>query len=208
MEYLYSFLGWIMNGCYAVVHDYGIAILLFTLITKIVMLPLTIWTHMNSIVMIKVLPDVNFIKAKYYGQQDKIAEEESKIYKEQGYHPLLSTIPTFVQLLLLVGVVGAIKLGMENPAIDMHSFGINLADVPSVIGVSLLWSPIAAGLSSWVLCFTQNKSNVLQSEQSLFNKYGMMIFSIGLSLYLGWFVAIGIAWYWVCSNLLPNQTLF
>ena len=29
-----------------------------------------------------------------------------------------------------------------------------------------------------------------------------MIISVGLSLYLGWFVSIGVAWYWVCSNLL------
>ncbi len=197
-----------MNGCYAVVHDYGIAILLFTLITKVVMLPITIWTHMNSIIMIKVLPDVNFVKAKFYGQQDQIAEEESKIYKEHGYHPLLSTIPTFVQLLLLVGVVGAIKLGMSDPSISMRSFGINLALVPSEEGMSLLWSPIAAGVSAWIMCFTQNKSNVLQSEQSLLNKYGMMIFSIGLSLYLGWFVSIGIAWYWVCSNLLSVVQMY
>lgn len=208
MEYLYSFLGWIMNGCYAVVHDYGIAILLFTLITKVVMLPLTIWTHINSIVMIKVLPDVNFVKAKYYGQQDQIAEEEAKIYKEHGYHPLLSIIPTILQFVLLIGVVGVINRGMVDSDINMVSFGIDLGLVPSVIGISLIWSPIAAGLSSWVMCFTQNKSNVLQSEQSLLNKYGMTFFSIGLSLYLGWFVSIGIAWYWVCSNLMSVALMY
>lgn len=208
MNYIYTILGWIMNGCYALVKNYGIAILIFTVITKIVMLPLSIWTHFNSITMIKIQPDINFIKAKYYGQKDQIAEEESKLYKEKGYHPMASTIPTIIQLVLLMGVVGVIKLGIADPSIDMNWGPINLGEVPSEIGIRLLWSPIFAGLSAWLMCWTQNKSNVLQSEQSNANKYGMMIFSIALSLYLGWFVPVGTAWYWVCSNLLSIVQMY
>ena len=44
--------------------------------------------------------------------------------------------------------------------------------------------------------------NVLQNEQSNFNKYGMLVFSVGLSLYLGIFVVAGVALYWTASNLL------
>lgn len=208
MTYIYAVLEWIMDWCYALVHNYGVAIILFTLITKIVMMPLSIWTHMNSITMIKIMPEVNFIKAKYYGQKDKIAEEESVLYKKMGYHPMATTIPTIIQLVLLMGVVGVIRLGINNPAIDMAWGPINLGAIPSEEGVGLLWSPIIAGFSAWLLCWTENISNVLQSEQSKANQWGMMIFSIGLSLYLGWFVPVGTALYWVCSNLMAIAIMY
>ena len=54
----------------------------------------------------------------------------------------------------------------------------------------------------------QNASNVLQAEQSKLNKYGMMAFSVGLSLYLGWFVSVGVALYWVASNLFAVVQLY
>ena len=208
MEWWYSFLGWIMNGCYSWVGNYAVAIILFTLISKILLLPVSLWTYFNSIKMVKIQPDINFIKVKYYGQNDMIAEEQAKLQKQSGYHPLLSTVPLFIQLFLLMGVVEVIKQGMQNPDISMQVWGINLGYVPSEIGLSYLWSPILAGLSSWILCVTQNSSSVLQSEQSKWNKYGFMIFSVGLSLYLGWFVAVGTALYWVCSNLLAVVQMY
>lgn len=53
MEVLYQALEWIMNGCYAICHNYGIAIILFTLISKIILLPVSIWVQKNSIKMVK-----------------------------------------------------------------------------------------------------------------------------------------------------------
>ena len=114
MNYLYEFLGWIMDGCYEICKNYGLAIVLFTFISKIVLLPVSLWTYFNSITMIKIQPDINFLKVKYYGQSDMIAEEQAKLFKEKKYHPLASTIPTIVQLILLAGVVGVIKLGIAN----------------------------------------------------------------------------------------------
>ena len=208
MSYLYILLSLVMNGCYNLCRNYGLAIILFTFCSKIVLLPVSLWAYMNSITMIKIQPDINFLKIKYYGQKDAIAEEQAKLFKEKKYHPLASTIPLIIQLVLLMGVVETIKVGIANPAIDMSFGPINLGLVPSQIGVSLIWSPIVAGLSSWILCIAQNASNVLQSEQSKYNKYGTMAFSVGLSLYLGWYVPIGTALYWICSNLMAVLQLY
>ena len=208
MDILYNFLSWIMNGCYNLCHNYGWAIILFTFISKIVLLPVSLWTYMNSITMIKIQPDINFLKVKYYGQKDMIAEEQAKLFKEQKYHPLASTIPLIVQLILLMGVVGTIRMGIENPSINMMFGPVDLGEVPSQVGIQLIWSPIVAGFSAWILCIAQNASNILQSEQSKYNKYGTMIFSVSLSLYLGWFVPIGTALYWVCSNLMAVIQLY
>ncbi|MGN0639065.1 MAG: membrane protein insertase YidC [Huintestinicola sp.] len=197
-----------MNICYGICHNYGLAIILFTLISKIILLPVSLWTYFNSITMLKIQPDINFIKVKYYGQDDQIAEEQSKLFKEKKYHPLASTIPTIIQLVLLMGVVEVIKLGIANPSIDMRFGPVDLGQVPSQVGVSLIWSPIIAGLAALILCIAQNKSNVLQAEQTKINKYGMTIFSVALSLYLGWFVAVGTAFYWVCSNLMAVLQMY
>ncbi len=197
-----------MNWCYGVLHNYGWAIVLFTLISKIVLLPIAIWTHLNSIKIIKIQPDINFLKVKYYGQPDVIAEEEAKLYKQERYHPLVSVVPTIIQLILLVGVVGTIRAGINNPAIDMHFGPIDLGRIPSKSGMELIWSPVLAGFSSWLLSFTQNRRNVLQSEQSKVNKYGTMLLTVVLSLYLGWFVPVGVAMYWVCGNLMAILQMY
>jgi YidC/Oxa1 family membrane protein insertase len=158
--------------------------------------------------MVKMQPEINFLNVKHFGDKDTIAEEQAKIFKREKYHPMASLIPLIVQLVLLMGVIEVIKRGINNPDIDLYFFGINLGDMPSKVGVSLIWSPIVAGFSAWILCVAQNASNVLQSEQSNLNKYGMMAFSVGLSLYLGWFVSIGVALYWVASNLFAVAQLY
>lgn len=208
MELIYKALEVVMNGCYALCHSYGIAIILFTFVSKVVLLPVSIWVQKNSIKMVKMQPEINFLTVKHFGDKDTIAEEQAKIFKREKYHPMASIIPLIVQLVLLMGVIEVIKRGINNPAIDMNFFGINLSQVPSEIGISLIWSPLVAGFSAWILCVVQNASNVLQAEQSNWNKYGMMAFSVGLSLYLGWFVSVGVALYWVASNLFAVAQLY
>lgn len=208
MNVLIGALEWIMNGCYSICKNYGWAIVLFTLLSKVVLIPVSVWVQKNSIKMVKMQPEINFLKAKYFGDKDTIAEEQSKIYKREKYNPMASVIPLIIQIVLLMGLIEVIKSGMANPDIDMSFFGIDLSLVPGNVGVSLLYSPIIAGVSAWLLCVAQNAANVLQVEQSKANKYGTMLLSVGLSLYLGWFVSIGVALYWVASNLFAIAQLY
>ncbi|MBD5469545.1 MAG: membrane protein insertase YidC [Lachnospiraceae bacterium] len=208
MEILYNAFEVVMNGCYWLCKNYGVAIILFTLISKIVLLPVSVWVQKNSIKMVKMQPEINFIMVKRFGDKDTIAEEQAAVYKREKYHPMASIFPLIIQLVLLMCVIEVIKRGMNNPAIDMGFAGIDLSLVPSVEGINLIWSPIVAGVSAWLLCVAQNASNVLQSEQSNLNKYGLMAFSVGLSLYLGWFVSVGVALYWTASNVFAIIQLY
>lgn len=208
MSVLYQVLDWVMNICYSICNNYGFAIIIFTLISKIILLPVSVWVQKNSIKMVKMQPEINFMKAKYFGDKDTIAEEQSKIFKREKYNPMASIVPLIIQIVLLMGLIGVIKNGMDNPEISMDFFGVQLSLVPSENGGWLIMSPIIAGFSAWLLCIAQNASNVLQSEQSKLNKYGTMLLSVGLSLYLGWFVAVGVALYWVASNLMAIVQLY
>ena len=185
----------LINGCYMLCHNYWIAIFLFTLLTKVILLPLSIWIQKNSIKTVKMEPELNHIKAVYAGNQELISEEQYKLFKREEYSPLADLIPLFVQLALLMGVVEAVKKGTPLTVIPVEALGLSLI------------VPAAAAVSAFVMCFVQNKINVLQSEQGALNQYGTMIFSVGLSLYLGFFVSIGVGFYWICSNLLSTLQL-
>lgn len=181
---------WLINICYSICKNYWIAILIFTFLTKVILLPLSIWVQKNSIKTVRMQPEMNYIKANYWGNQEMISEEQYKLFKREKYSPFADLIPLFVQLALLMGVVEAVKLGTNLTAVPIDAKGITLL------------VPLFAAISAFVMCYVQNKINVLQAEQGKLNQYGTMIFSVLLSLYLGFFVSVGVGYYWICSNLL------
>lgn len=195
--------GEVMNFLFSVTQNYGIAIILFTLFSKIVLLPVSIWVQKNSIKMVEMQPKINEIHIKFFGNKEQIAEEEAKLYKEEKYNAFAQIIPLAIQIFLLLIVVEIIKNPSQAALDSGFSFlGINLGWITvEDWGLSTI-SPIIAGLSALALCVAQNKMNVLQAEQSKANKYGMLILSVGLSLYLGFFVQAGVALYWTASNLM------
>ena len=98
-------LGYLIKWCNMLVGNYGLAIVLFTLATKLILMPLSVWIQKNSILMVKIQPEINFLKARLQGNMDAIADEQSKLFKREHYHPMLSLIPLVLQLVLLMGVV-------------------------------------------------------------------------------------------------------
>lgn len=207
MQLLGEFFGFFLDLCYRILSDYGWAIILFTLITKIIMLPVSIIVQLNSIKMVRLYPDLNRIKAKYLGNKDMISEEQYKLYQREKYHPILDLVSVLVQLVLLMGVVEGIYSLIERGN-EMVWFGINLGAVPSqAMGITLI-IPIVAALSAFAMCATQNASNVLQSEQGFANKAITLTISVGLSLYLGLFVPAGVGLYWIASNLMSIALMY
>jgi YidC/Oxa1 family membrane protein insertase len=181
---------WLIHACYALCHSYWLALLIFTFLTKVILLPLSVWVQKNSIKTVYIQPEMNHIKASYWGNQEMISEEQYKLFKRVHYNPFADLIPLFAQLALLMGVAEAVKRGTPLTDIPVQTMGVTLV------------VPVLAAVSSFVMCYVQNKINVLQSEQGALNRYGTMIFSVALSLYLGFFVSIGVGIYWIYSNLL------
>lgn len=141
MYYICYPFGYVMKWCWELLGNYGLAIILFTLCTKIILLPVSVWVHKNSIKMVTIQPDINFIKAKYYGDRDRIAEEETKLYKKIGYSPFASVVPLLLQLLLLSAVVYIVKqpltsiLHISGETVETlaRSFGLEESDQLGVI---------------------------------------------------------------------------
>lgn len=198
MEALASVLNLVMQPCYALTGNWWAAIALFTVICKIVLMPLSLWCQKNSIVMVTVMPAVNRLKVQYYGDAETIGEKQNALYKEKGYHPLLSLIPLAVQVVILFGLVDVIHGVTDGGAPGTEFLGL----VPTEDG-GLSWiMPLLAGLSAFVLGAAQNRINPLQKEQSRAEKNSTNGLSVALSLVLGVFVSAGMAFYWICSNLM------
>lgn len=205
MQIIGRFFGSIMYGCYYLAGNYGLAIILFTFLTKIILLPISIMVQNNSIKMVKMYPELNRIKVKYFGSKDMISEEEYQLYKKENYHPMLDLVPVVIQLVLLMGVVEGIRGLTVGEKVFM---GLDLGVVPIEVFGKAAAVPVLAALSAWLMCFTQNKANVLQSEQNKWNKAITLILSVGLSLYLGFFVEAGIGLYWIASNLMSIALMY
>ena len=185
----------LMEFCYQLVGNYALAIVLFTLLTKIILLPLSLWTHKNGIAMVCMTPELNRLKVKYFGDKDMIAEETQALYKQEKYHPIANTVPMIVQLVMLIGVINAVKLTLG----DTKSM---LTAVPSEVGGAALLMQLAAGVAALALGLAQNRFNPLQREQGKAEQWMTNGFSIAISLVLGAFVPLGVGVYWIASNLL------
>jgi YidC/Oxa1 family membrane protein insertase len=158
MYYICYPFGYVMKWCWELLGNYGLAIILFTLCTKIILLPVSVWVHKNSIKMVTIQPDINFIKAKYYGDRDRIAEEETKLYKKIGYSPFASVVPLLLQLLLLSAVVYIVKqpltsiLHISGETVEAlaRSFGLEESDQLGVIRMIQSGAETDTSLSSVV----------------------------------------------------------
>lgn len=188
-------LAWLLRRCSDLTGNHIAAIVLFTVLAKAVIFPVTLWTHRNSLRMVALMPELNRLKIKYYGDKDTIAEETQKLYKREHYHPLAGTVPMFIQLALLIGVVGAVRQLLEGTESMLSVY-------PAHMGGITLLIPVAAGGSALLLGLAQNHLNPLQREQTKSGQWMTNGLSIGISLALGAFVPIGVGIYWICSNLL------
>ena len=195
MQYIIQFFSWIMGLCYQVIPNHWVDIVVFTLITKVLQYPLSLWCHVNSLKMVAIMPQSIRIKIEHYGDSEKIGEETAALFKREHYHPMLSLIPLAIQIVILMGFVKVI-------------YGIAAAEKGSLIGRipvqdgGVAWlMPIAAGAAAWFLGWCQNRISPLQREQSRAQQMTTNGISIGISLFLGCFVGMGVGLYWAASNL-------
>lgn len=101
-------LGQIMRLCYFICNNYGLSIILFTLITKVILLPLAIIVQINSIKMVNLMPEQNALKIKYIDDKDKFTDAQLELYKKHKYNPIIGVIPLLIQVPLVLGLVGVI----------------------------------------------------------------------------------------------------
>ncbi len=98
-------LGWIMKGLYYLVKNYGIALLLFTFITRLIVFPLAIKQQKSTAKMALIAPELEKIKKKYGKNQQKVQEEQMALYAKTGINPMASCLPMIITMLILFALI-------------------------------------------------------------------------------------------------------
>ncbi|MBQ3386087.1 MAG: YidC/Oxa1 family membrane protein insertase, partial [Eggerthellaceae bacterium] len=80
LQALAKVLDLILQPCYALTHNWWLSILLFTIIVKIILMPMSLWCQKNAIVMVQLMPALNRLKVKYFGDRETIGDAQNALY--------------------------------------------------------------------------------------------------------------------------------
>ncbi|MEL3907081.1 MAG: membrane protein insertase YidC [Treponema sp.] len=94
-------LKWLLQFFYMLIPNWGVSIILVTILIKVIFFPLTKKSSEATQQMQKMQPKIQEIQAKYKGKPQKLNEEMAKLYKEAGYNPLSGCLPMLIQLPIL-----------------------------------------------------------------------------------------------------------
>ncbi|MBP7401393.1 MAG: YidC/Oxa1 family membrane protein insertase [Clostridia bacterium] len=106
----YTAFGWIMKILYDLVNNYGIVIILFTILVRgIILLPLNIRSQRSLMKQQAVAPLINDIKRRYGDDKQRVQEETMKIYKENGVKMTAGCLPMILQLIIIIPIWRSIQ---------------------------------------------------------------------------------------------------
>ncbi|MFZ5987481.1 MAG: YidC/Oxa1 family membrane protein insertase [Bacillota bacterium] len=107
MNFIPQFLGQILFFIYdkLAFHNYGVAIILFTIFIKLALLPLTIKQYKSTAKMQELQPLMQEIQRKYKNDKEKQTQEMMKMYQEHKYNPASGCLPILVQMPILFSLI-------------------------------------------------------------------------------------------------------
>ena len=108
-HYIVMALGWIIKTIYDLVQNYGVAIILFTIVVKLLLLPLNIKSQKAMKKQQKIQPIMAELQKKYANDQQKLQQEMMKVYKENNVSMAGGCLPMLIQMPILVALYQAIQ---------------------------------------------------------------------------------------------------
>jgi len=124
-----NFLGAVLNGIYEVIPSYGLAIILLTILVRVVLIPLTVKQIRSMASMQKIQPELKRLQQKYKGDRQKLNEEMMKLYREHGVNPLggcfplVMQMPVFIALYSVLRVAVVFDAALPQPVATTVTFG-------------------------------------------------------------------------------------
>jgi YidC/Oxa1 family membrane protein insertase len=120
-------LGWIIKTIYDFVQNYGVAIILFTVVMKLLLLPLNIKSQKAMKKQQKIQPLLAELQKKYANDQQKLQQETMKLYKENNVSMAGGCLPMLIQMPILVALYQAIQRPLT------YMFNVPYKNVPDDI---------------------------------------------------------------------------
>ncbi len=106
---------------YMLVGNFGVAIILFTILTRLILYPLTAKQIKSSQAMQELQKNKKYldIQEKYKGDKEKLAQEQMKLYQELKINPLSSCLPTLLQFPIIIGLYQALIQSIASAPLDL-----------------------------------------------------------------------------------------
>ena len=202
-------------GGLGVSYSFGFAIILFTVIVRLLTFPLN-WQQIKSSAKMQALqPKLEALQKKYRKDKEKLAQEQMKLYREGGINPLGGCLPMLIQFPVWIGLYQALYRLADRQLLGAFLWMRDLGFPPQGASISWIanppdgmsWLEVAGYLILPVLTvvtqiIVQKMTTVSSSDpQQSAMSQAMMI----MPLMFGFFavqVPAGLVLYWVTSNLL------
>ena len=118
-------------------HMFGLAIILFTILIKVITWPLNASQVKGAQAMQELQNDKEWqdIQKKYAKDREKIAQEQMRIYKERGINPFASCLPTLIQFPIIIGLYQSITRALSATPLDMLKLARTIYPFQNVEGI-------------------------------------------------------------------------
>ena len=200
---------WILNGLHAIIRNYGVAIILLTLLTKLVSYPLTRKSYKSMKEMQKLQPLLTELREKYRDDPQRLNKATMQLYKEHGVNPLggclpwLPQIPIFWALFSILGNAVELRgapffLWMDDLAAP-DTIAVLPVSIPLIVtqidAIRIL--PIVNGVTTWLQQkMTGGMTPTTDNTQAKIMQFMPLLF---VFLFYNW--ASGFVLYWLCNNV-------
>jgi YidC/Oxa1 family membrane protein insertase len=215
-------------GIYHLVGNFGVAIILFTILTRVVLYPLTAKQIKGAQAMQELQKNKRYIEIqeKYKGDKEKLAQEQMKLYQELKISPFSSCLPTLIQFPLIIGLYQALIQSIASAPLDLLKLSRHiypkLLDFSSLIPLNtkFLWMDMGQPerlyvfgvgipvLTIIVVITTYISSKIISppptpgaNDQGAAMTKMMNLYMPILMGWLAWSLSAGLALYFVVSNL-------
>lgn len=208
-----GFFASILNAIYGVIGNYGVSIIVFTLLVRIVLLPLAISQRKNMLHMQKLQPQMKELQKKYKNDRETLARKQQELYKENNYNPFMGCLPMLIQLPIIFSLFGLFRNAKDYlpPSAltqtflwlpDMETPDV-LSNVLSVAGDITTKLPGLLPIIAAIFTFLTFKSTMSAQQNTDGPNMNFMGY-IGpiMILWFGANYAAGLILYWAISNII------
>lgn len=178
------------------IPNYGLAIILFTIILKVILYPLTVKQIRSMKKMQELQPKMKAIQEKYKDNKQLQQQKMMEFYQENQFNPLSGCLPLLVQMPILMGIFWALK---DFHYVTTPSF-LYLADISIPDPYYIL--PVLSAATTW---YSTRQSQAGQVPQEGAMAQQQKIMQIFMPLFIGYIslqFPAGLVIYWVMSNIL------
>lgn len=196
--------------------NYGIVILILTILLKIVLLPIAYKTYMSQAKMRLLKPEIEELNKKFPNKEDAMKKQQATmaLYKKAGVNPMAGCVPMLLQLPILISLFrffpASIELRQEGFlwADDLSSYD-SIVDLPFTIPfygdhVSLFTLLMAGSM----IIYTKMNSQMMSSSSQMPGMKTMMYFMPVMLLAIFNSFASGLSYYYFLANVITFAQMF